>query len=263
MGDESARELSAKSEDQEIALGKPGNIRKLKLTALGNRPYACPEIVPSWWKLRSTHNSVTGLFDTLHLVRTTRAKQKNAETRGRLGRDEQDLLRAAIVFTSAGVDAAVKSLIAGCVPVLITKPGTAKLKYETFVENQVRSPEVEGDFVAALKSVDPAAQILQLYVRSKTKASFQGSSDLRERAGGALGITAQQIPKKRFADLDEFFTARNDVAHQLDMDDPARLDAAPPRKTRSQRDVELMCDQVLLLVRDIIRATAQNVGNCH
>lgn len=62
---------------------EPGNLTRLELTKLGRRPYNAGEVVPAWWRLKSTHESVTGLFDTLHLVRKTRATQNNKSTRGR------------------------------------------------------------------------------------------------------------------------------------------------------------------------------------
>ncbi|MFD9854271.1 MULTISPECIES: hypothetical protein [Streptomyces] len=239
---------------------EPGNLTRLVLTPLGNRPYKAPEVVPAWWRLRSTHDSVSGLFDTLHLVRRTRAAQHNRTTRGRLHSDAQDLLRAAIVFTSAGLDATVQALIHLSVPVLIAQPGTPRLKYESFIEQQAKAPHVDEDFLAALKEQDPGVALLDLYVVSKTKASFQGSSDLRDRAGASLGISNQQIPKARFAALDAFFTARNDVAHRLDMENVGQSTTKPLTKIRAQQDVLQMCDQALLLVRELIKETAVNLA---
>ncbi|MFJ9521339.1 hypothetical protein ACIRPK_24190 [Kitasatospora sp. NPDC101801] len=210
----------------------------------------------------STYDSVTGLFDTLHLVRRTRAERNTTKTtRGRLHSDAQDLLRAAIVFTSAGLDAAVQALIHHAVPTLITLPGTPRSKYETFIDEQVRAPKTADEFLLALKAQDPQAELLNLYLQSKTKASFQGSSDLRSRAGSSLGITNQQIPKRRFDALDVFFTARNDVAHRLDMEGFEQRAAKPPKKLRVQQDVLHMCDQSLILVRDLIVKTAANLSD--
>ncbi|HEY8982575.1 MAG TPA: hypothetical protein VIU15_23670 [Streptomyces sp.] len=241
---------------------EPGNLTRLVLTPLGNRPYKATEVVPAWWRLRSTHDSVSGLFDTLHLVRRTRAQQHNTTTRGRLHSDAQDLLRAAIVFTSAGLDATVQALIHHAVPVLIAQPGTPRRMYEIFIDQQTRAPNVEDEFLAALKKQDPGAALLDLYVLSKTKASFQGSSDLHDRAGSSLGITNQQIPKARFTALDGFFTARNDVAHRLDMENVSHSTTKPLKKIRAQQDVLQMCDQALLLVRELIRETAVNLTTC-
>ncbi|MFJ4937272.1 hypothetical protein ACIP8U_25925, partial [Streptomyces pseudovenezuelae] len=241
---------------------EPGNLTKLALSPLGRRPYKAAEVVPAWWRLKSTHDSVTGLFDTLHLVRHTRAAQNKKSTRGRLHSDAQDLLRAAIVFTSAGLDSAVQALIHHAVPVLITQPGTPRTKYETFIENHTRASSVEEDFLAALKQQDPGAALVDLYVASKTKASFQGSGDLKDRAGASLGITNQQIPKARYTALDEFFTARNDVAHRLDMENVSASTTKPLRSIRPQQYVLQMCDQALLLVRDLIKEAAANLSAC-
>ncbi|MET9615693.1 hypothetical protein [Kitasatospora indigofera] len=49
---------------------------------------------------------------------------------------------------------------------------------------QVRAaPKTAEEFLLALKAQDPQAELLSPYLQSKTKASFQGSSDLRSRAG--------------------------------------------------------------------------------
>ncbi|MGW7425845.1 hypothetical protein ACWGJB_38435 [Streptomyces sp. NPDC054813] len=241
---------------------EPGNLTKLELTKLGRRPYNAGEVVPAWWRLKSTHESVTGLFDTLHLVRKTRAAQNNKSTRGRLHSDAQDLLRAAIVFTSAGLDSAVQALIHHAVPVLITQPGTPRDKYEAFIENQTRAANVDKEFLTALKEQDPGTALVDLYIASKTKASFQGSNDLQGRAAGSLGITNRQIPKARYTALDDFFTARNDVAHRLDMENVSESTTKPPRNLRTQQYVLEMCDQALLLVRDLIKGTAVNLAAC-
>ncbi len=226
---------------------EPGNLTKLALTKLGNRPYKAPEVVPAWWRLRSTYDSVSGLFDTLHLVRKTRAEENHKSTRGRLHSDAQDVLRAAIVFTSAGLDSAVQALIHHAVPVLIAQLGTPRTKYEVFIENQTRAPSVDDEFLAALKQQDPGRSLVDLYIASKTKASFQGSGDLKDRAGGSLGITNKQIPPARYKALDGFFTARNDVAHRLDMEHVSQNTTKPLRTIRPQQDVLQMCDGALLL----------------
>lgn len=240
-----------------------GKLNKLELARLGRRPYSCPPVVPAWWLLRSTHQSVTGLFDTLYLVRKTRAKEKNQSTRGRLSGDAQDLLRAAIVFTSAGLDACLSALLADAVPVLIDGNEAARAKFERYVDEQINAPKVSSEFREAVQGLDPRSNMIALYVRSLTKASFQGSGDVKERARAALGVTNKQLPAKRITALDKFFSARNDVAHRMDHSgSSSAADAAPPREQRNQNDVGEMCDQSLLLIRDLIKATAYNIGAC-
>jgi hypothetical protein len=247
-------------EDKQAA--EIGKLTRLSLTPLGNRPYKCPEVASAWWLLRSTHESITGLFDTLYLVRRVRASKKNQSTRGRLSGDAQDILRTAIVFTSAGLDACLTELLTQPVPVLATHNSTARAKFERYLELQVNEPRVTNDFRDALKDLNPRTRMVDLYISSLTKASFQGSSDIKDRARAALGVTNQQLPTKRITALDSFFAARNDVAHRMDHLGATRADTKPPRQQRRQEDVGLMCDQVLLLLRDLIKATATNLGTC-
>lgn len=145
---------------------------------------------------------------------------------------------------------------------LILHHETARRRFETFVDNQVRSPKVTDEFVAALKQRYPHDEMVKLYIADLTKASFQGSGDLRDRAAGALGISNKQMPKKRFTNLDPFFNARNEVAHQLDLRNGYTADEKPPRIQRGQEAIGLMCNEALLMVRDLIKATATNLGTC-
>jgi len=239
-----------------------GKVAKVELSPLGYRPYRCPEVVSAWWRLRGTQASVTGLFDTVYLVRRMRAKEKNQSTRGRLSGDAQDLLRSAVVFTSAGLDAALAALLEGAVPILAIDNAAARGKFDRYVELVINATGAPTEFLEALKHADPRPQLVDVYISGLAKASFQGSGDVKDRACASLGITNQQVPRTRIVDLDPFFTARNDIAHRLDQLPPTAFDAAPPRQQRNQDDVGRMCDEVLLLVRDIIKATAGNIAAC-
>jgi hypothetical protein len=54
------------------------------------------------------------------------------------------------------------------------------------------------------------------YIRSKTKASYQGTNDLKERVRDLLGVPKANVTDARIKALDGFFTARNDIVHRLD-----------------------------------------------
>jgi hypothetical protein len=230
-------------------------------SSLGERPSECAEIVPAWWRLLATHEAVTGLFETLYSVRRTVGQTDETET-GRSSKQVQDLLRAAIVFVSAGVDACLESLLSHAVPPLATHNDNARGKFERYLENQAHAPKAGSAFVAALKSPDPRGRLLELYILSLVSASFQGSSSIKDRGLAALGITNGQLPHSRVASLDAFFTARNDVVHRLDLIQPDAADARPASQPRNEEDVGRMCDEALLLIRDLIIATATNLNRC-
>jgi hypothetical protein len=103
---------------------------------------------------------------------------------------------------------------------------------------------------------------MELYIRDLTSASFQGSKSIKDRCFAALAITNEQLPGTRLSSLDAFFRSRNYVAHRLDPTKPGALDARPGRQPRSQEEVGRMCNEVLLLVCDLILETADNVNKC-
>jgi hypothetical protein len=96
---------------------------------------------------------------------------------------------------------------------------------------------------------------VRLYVDAKTKASYQGSGEVKDRVRDLLGIPNQTLPLHRIRALDGFFTARNDIVHQLDYVDPRRTSVAGHH--RSPSDVLAEVDRVLTLVADLIGGAAE------
>jgi hypothetical protein len=124
--------------------------------------------------------------------------------------------------------------------------------FDLFMDEQLREPSAE--FKQAVKAVAPRKRLIRLYVEAKTKASYQGSDDLKDRVKGLLGISNQALPTSRLGKLDAFFTARNDIVHRLDYVDPTSTSQA--RNHRSPADVVRECDLVLSVVADLIGGAA-------
>jgi len=70
-------------------------------------------------------------LENLAKIRGLRRNQ-SGDIRGRLTSNEEDLLRAAIVFTGAGLDAALKRLIRDTLPPLLQVNTQAHEKFEAF-----------------------------------------------------------------------------------------------------------------------------------
>jgi hypothetical protein len=184
----------------------------------------------------------------------TVASRANAQ--GRLGRDELDLLRAALVFTSSGLDASCHTLVGECLRVLVDRPGsTAAKKFDLYLDEE--SARRADEFRAALKDPNPRAKFIDLHVAAKTKASYQGTDDLKDRVKDLLGIPNKTVDTKRIASLSGFFVARNDIVHRLDYVDPRSTSVK--RHHRSPGDVVAECDLVLGLVADLIGGAAEVV----
>ena len=237
------------------------NFAQFELTDLGKPSAGTPEIIGAWWRLIATHETVTGLFRTLYMVRQ-RTLSRTPQAEEPLSDGVQDLLRAAIVFTASGIDACLESLLAHAVPLLVAHNDNARRKFELYIENQVNAPKPTSAFVDALKVPDPRSRLIELYILSLSGPSFQGSGSIKDRALAALGVTNAQLPAARVKSLDPFFRARNDVVHKLDLLKPDRPDVRPASQPRGQDDVGRMCDEALVLMRDIISAAALNLAAC-
>jgi len=201
----------------------------------------------------AAHASVTGVLDAFDVVRAQAAVAKGTAA-GRMRSDQVDLLRAAMVFTSSGLDATCQRLVRDAAPALIARGGKAKTLFDKYVSDLLHEPKPPAGLVEAMTGPDPRLALVSRYVSSKTAASFQGSSDLRGRVRDLLGITNTALPAARFITLDAFFQARNDIVHQLDYEDPSGARIA--RNRRAPAVVVVSCDDVMLIAADLIRGTA-------
>ncbi|MCS5518622.1 hypothetical protein [Curtobacterium flaccumfaciens] len=199
----------------------------LELDALPAVISTHPETAEAARRLRGTHESVQGLFTTLHDARAQKIA-RGAEVR-RLGHGETDLLRSAIVFAGAGLDSVLKQLVRDSLDTLLVgHPGT-RTSLSRFVVNTVKDEPKKATRILAATSAD--AQLRIEYVEHLTKGSLQSERDL-QAVRDALGID----PTGTFADaafnaLRPFFDARNQIVHELDL----QLRRAPGDTTRRVR----------------------------
>ena len=191
--------------------------------------------------------------DAFDAVRVKAAASK-ATLAGRLRRDQVDLLRAGVVFTSSGLDAVCHRLVRDTALPLIERGGGAKAQFDAYLKDQLSQPRAPDGLLDAVTSPDPRTALIDRYIGAKTSSSFQGSTDLRRRLRDLLGIPKSALPDTRLTALDPFFKARNSIVHQLDYTDSTGTGTA--RQHRAPADVVAQCDQVLLLASDVIAQTA-------
>ncbi|PWK89492.1 hypothetical protein C8D88_102766 [Lentzea atacamensis] len=230
-------------------------LTELKLTPLPSAPYGGSTITTSWKYLGATHQSVSGLFDALHVLRL-KGQQAKAESRGKLSADEQDLLRAALVFTSSGLDACLTRLLRDTLPALVATDGAAEKQFKKWVSTRLDN-KVSAELRQAILDGDPRARLVELYVKVISTPSLQATGDLRT-VRDALGLTAAQVSDHLVDDLAPFFAARNEIAHELDLVDPTGP-GTPSRRQRGMEAVRTQCDDVLAFVATIIQAAVRAV----
>jgi hypothetical protein len=124
--------------------GRAAKLTRVALTDVGRKPHSCPpEVVPSWARLVATHKAISGLFDTLHVLRERAADEGNPR---RLTEDQLDQVRAAIVFTSAGLDACLRRLLRDALPKLISAGGGPQGKFKGhLIENRLKGELSKGN----------------------------------------------------------------------------------------------------------------------
>ncbi|MFB4303852.1 hypothetical protein [Actinomadura sp. NTSP31] len=225
---------------------------QVRLPDLGRKPHGCPEeALRSWARLQATHKSVKGLFDTLNQLR------QQGDPRGAISESQRDLARAAIAFTSAGVDASLRTLLRDTLPTLLAVDGAAHNAFVGhFYDKRLQSAPTQAT-KQAIVALDPRAALIELYVADLTAASIQGAKDLIA-VRKALGVRGEQVSDQVLKDQQPFFNARQEVVHELDLVDPS----GKGTRSRRHRDIEAVgaqCGQVLLLVSEFVTLTATAV----
>ncbi len=90
---------------------------------------------------------------------TLRAQRHGS--RGRLTHAEQDVFRAAVVFTGAGIDTVFKESLRNCVSIRIEGSDTARDKYIDFVARRLEGGSgIDARRLAALLTIDDPKQAL-------------------------------------------------------------------------------------------------------
>jgi hypothetical protein len=183
--------------------------------------------------LQYAHDSAEALLAAFESVRLAR----NAG-RGRSTDEEQDLLRAMVVMSAAGLDSSLKQLIRDCLPTLARAHETVAAELEKFVARQLRGDPDEPEssasttFLAKLLVAESRRDaLLDRYTLSLTGSSLQSAEELA-KACKALGVDAATAGV-RVADLRPVFKVRNRIIHELDIDFDTGIRNRFPRSRKS------------------------------
>lgn len=175
--------------------------------------------------------------------------------KGRRSKVEIDVIRSAIVLSSAGLDASMKRLVNDVGRVLAVRAGTgARREFEEHLKRELAKPSVAPSFRQAILDLQVSDRLLALYLSERTKASFQGSEDLRVRVRQTLGVSKSDVPDADLKALNDFFVARNKIAHDMDLKDPASNSIA--REHRIPERVAGQCAEVFRVAVQLINGAA-------
>lgn len=180
--------------------------------------------------LRNSHDAAGSFLDTFESVRQTR------RARGAPTDEEQDLLRAMLSFASAGLDSMVKQLVRDCLADIVGAQEGAFENFRGFVEKRLaRSSPIDQRFVASvLTHTNPRAKLVEELVAELTSFSLQ-SRDQLLRVASFFDVPSHTLCTDLVA-LKRIFDARNQIAHEMD------IDFSQPNRNRRPRAKQRMID---------------------
>lgn len=209
--------------------------------------------------LASAYDSVNDVLKTLSTVRDVRRDQTGKKLKGRLTLPEEDLLRAAVVFTGAGLDATLKQLIRDSLPKLLESNQQAHDKFEQFAAAKLGTGEIADTRAIAryLTSPDPRSRLIEDYIYELTGSSLQ-SADQVDLTAGAVGIRDGAL-RKRITGLRTLFQARNEISHELDLQELSRP-GDRSRRSRAMGPTQALCEEGFEVGQLIVNAVGESLS---
>ena len=134
----------------------------------------------------------------------------------------------------------------------------ARRQYEQHLKTLLQGDRVEDGLKSSITAIDANTSLLDFYLGSRTKASFQGSGDLGSRVRETLGISKSVISDAKLKGLDDFFIVRNSIVHSMDYKKVDKSNSTA-REHRSSDDVTRLCNGAFAVAADLIHAAGDVV----
>ena len=233
------------------------SIKKLKLATVRNID------------LEETKNARLVLSNA---IKSTNAFYTTYQT-GRVGssgtttHQQQDLLRAMLVFACSGLDAVIKQLVDDALPAIIDKDSGAQNEFEKYIDRILRKSTggQQEDMAAAVintkllselfASPQPRDKLVQLRLKELGSNSLQ-SRDQVLMVASCFAIESHKI----MTDPDDTkitFDIRNQIIHEMDVN----LDGKKKRRQRKVTAMTKYCENVLNVAISFINATTDKLGD--
>ena len=188
----------------------------------------------------------------LHIFEDTR---QNRRARGTPTDEEQDLLRAMLIFASSGLDSMAKQLVRDTLPRLIELDVGSEKMFQQFVARRLaRSEGINWSILAELiADTQPRDRLIQDLVAELVSGSLQSVEELM-RVAAYFDIPSRSLVSRQ--EQDEFmriFAARNEIIHEMDVDFNQ-----PNRNRRPRRRQQMIDDtnRIFLVSERFLRGVA-------
>lgn len=179
------------------------------------------------WSARlAVENAISAAFVTRNLGRVARGQTMA----GNMGDSEQDLLRAALVFASAGLDASLKRLVIDSLGPLVAVDERVRDGLHGFAERHLSGGQANVDPATLVRvlmadEVSPR-QVLITSWRDDVIAGSLQSVDKVNEICTVLGVVDPTLRKRIATNRDtllrQAFVARNEIVHELDLQERSR-----------------------------------------
>jgi hypothetical protein len=190
--------------------------------------------------LKNAHDAASSFLEIFTTVRISR------HARGAPTDEEQDLLRAMFIFSTAGLDSMVKQLVRDCLPSVVDSDPGAIEQFKRHIERRLLKVDgVDRRFLAdVLGDPNPRTRMMNQLVDELCGGSLQSTEQLF-RVAAFFNIPSNKVcddPER----LNGIFCARNQIAHEMD------VDFSQPNRSRRPRARRMMIE----LTNEIFRVSS-------
>jgi len=209
------------------------------------------EVLNAYVILCNTHDASSSF---LHLFETTR---KSRKAKGMATDEEQDLLRAMLIFATSGLDSMIKQLIREALPLITNKEEGAKEVFKKHIERKLNtSDQINCKLLAkVLVEGDPQKSLIEELVADLTLSSLQSKDELLKIAS-YFNIPSNELTND-FNLLREIFDVRNQIVHEMDID---FYRSNRSRRTRRRDDMVKYTNEILRVAKVFLEKADRKLG---
>lgn len=213
---------------------------------------ASESLLEAYWIICSTSDSAKCFYESFKELRNGK--------RGALAEKEQDLLRAMLTMTAAGIDSSLKHILQNSLSEIMDASESAQKQIKKIVQKKIDHEANRSDFLAdSLLSKSPRMFIVQLITNELAGKSLQSSQQIFKICS-VFGLETGNISKKYKEKLNSLFKARNKIIHEMD------IDFNLAKRSRHQRKEATMvnhCNVLLELGNEIIKQVDNLIQGKH
>jgi hypothetical protein len=172
-----------------------------------------------------------------------------ARGRGAPSDEQQDLLRAMLLFAGAGLDACAQQVVRDTLPKIVATHRDARKALTGFAARQLRKSEetdiggIDAGVLASLLLGDAEEELIERLIGELTGSSMQSVEELK-RVAAHLGVINSARLNQAIEAVGDPFGVRNRIAHDMDI----KFGQPNPRNRLVRRRSDMVRDANLLLV---------------